>query len=103
MAFILLNLDSLSSQVLNEDDKVLNLTENSEFKKMKKTDSEWRRILSSAEYYILREKGTERAFTGEYDGHFEDGIYVCAGCGHKLFDCFFFCIIFIFRIDCFRI
>ena len=55
MAFILLNLDRLSSQVLNEDDKVLNLTKNSEFKKMKKTDSEWRRILSSAEYYILRE------------------------------------------------
>tara|TARA_A100001011_G_scaffold196494_1_gene204799 strand:- start:3443 stop:3931 length:489 start_codon:yes stop_codon:yes gene_type:complete len=86
MAFILLNLDNLSSQVLNEDDKVLNSTEDSEFKKMKRTDSEWRRILTSAEYYILREKGTERAFTGEYDGHFEDGIYVCAGCGHKLFD-----------------
>ncbi|RPH07310.1 MAG: peptide-methionine (R)-S-oxide reductase [bacterium TMED46] len=86
MAFILLNLDNLSSQVLNEDDKVLNSKEDSEFKKMKRTDSEWRRILTSAEYYILREKGTERAFTGEYDGHFEDGIYVCAGCGHKLFD-----------------
>ena len=86
MAFILLNLDSLSSQVLNEDDKVLNSNKDSEFKKMKRKDSEWRRILSSAEYYILREKGTERAFTGEYDGHFEDGIYVCAGCGHKLFD-----------------
>ena len=86
MAFILLNLDRLSSQVLNEDNKVLNSNENREFKKMKRTDSEWRRILSSSEYHILREKGTERAFTGEYDGHFEDGIYVCAGCGHKLFD-----------------
>ena len=43
-------------------------------------------MLSSAEYHILREKGTERAFTGEYDGHFENGMYLCAGCGNKLFD-----------------
>ncbi len=55
-------------------------------KKMKKAESEWKRILSSAEYHILREKGTERPFTGEYDGHFEEGVYVCAGCGHDLFD-----------------
>ena len=55
-------------------------------KRMKRAESEWKRILSSAEYHILREKGTERAFTGEYDGHFEEGVYVCAGCGHDLFD-----------------
>ena len=64
--------------ILNSD------TTNNE--KMKKTDAEWKRVLSSAEYHILREKGTERAYTGEYDGHFEDGTYVCAGCGNKLFD-----------------
>jgi len=55
-------------------------------KNMKKTESEWKRILSPEEYRVLREKGTERAFTGEYDGHFEKGIYLCAGCGSKLFD-----------------
>ena len=53
---------------------------------MKRTDSEWKRILSQEEYRILREKGTERAFTGEYDGHFEEGMYVCAGCGNDLFE-----------------
>ncbi len=58
----------------------------SELKKMKKTESEWKRVLSAAEYHILREKGTERAFTGEYDGHFEEGTYVCAGCGNKIFE-----------------
>ena len=53
---------------------------------MKRTDSEWKRILSQEEYRILREKGTERAFKGEYDGHFEEGMYVCAGCGNDLFE-----------------
>ena len=53
---------------------------------MKRTNSVWKRKLSSAEYHILREKGTERAFTGEYDGHFADGLYHCNGCGNKLFD-----------------
>jgi len=78
--------NSISSQVPIEDEKVLNSTINDESKKLKRSDSEWRRMLSSAEYHILREKGTERAFTGEYDGHFENGMYLCAGCGNKIFD-----------------
>ena len=78
--------NNVSSQVPNEDEKVLNSTNNDESKKVKRSDSEWRRMLSSAEYHILREKGTERAFTGEYDGHFENGMYLCAGCGNKIFD-----------------
>ena len=65
---------------------MLNSANNDESKKVKRSDSEWRRMLSSAEYHILREKGTERAFTGEYDGHFENGMYLCAGCGNKIFD-----------------
>ena len=78
--------NNISSQVPYEDEKVLNSANNDESKKVKRSDSEWRRMLSSAEYHILREKGTERAFTGEYDGHFENGIYLCAGCGNKIFD-----------------
>tara|TARA_B100000427_G_C15507486_1_gene594668 strand:+ start:1752 stop:2228 length:477 start_codon:yes stop_codon:yes gene_type:complete len=54
--------------------------------KMKKTEAEWKRILSPEEYKILREKGTERAFTGKYDGHFKDGVYTCAGCGSQIFE-----------------
>jgi len=86
IVFPLIIFNSISSQVPIEDYKVLNSTNNDEFKKVKRSDSEWRRMLSSAEYHILREKGTERAFTGEYDGHFENGMYLCAGCGNKLFD-----------------
>ena len=52
---------------------------------MMKTKKEWKQILTPEEYRILREKGTERAFTGEYDKHYENGIYLCAGCGSQLF------------------
>ena len=50
-----------------------------------KTDEEWKKELSKLEYDILRLKGTERPFTGEFWDHKEKGIYKCAGCGAKLF------------------
>ncbi len=52
----------------------------------KKTDEEWKKELSPEQYHILREKGTERPFTGKYNMHFEKGIYKCAACGYELFD-----------------
>src|ERR1700737_4046356 len=57
----------------------------SESVKVKKTDAEWRRELTPEQYRVLREKGTERAFTGEYDHSTEPGQYVCAGGGKVLF------------------
>ena len=51
-----------------------------------KTDSDWRSQLTPEQFHVLRQAGTERAFTGEYDKHFEEGEYVCAGCGTKLFE-----------------
>ena len=53
---------------------------------LEKSDAQWREELTEEQYRILRQKGTERAFTGKYDIHFEDGAYHCAGCGTKLFD-----------------
>lgn len=50
------------------------------------TDNEWREKLTPEQFHILREKGTERAFTGKYDKFYEDGEYYCAACGHKLFE-----------------
>lgn len=54
-------------------------------KNYNKTDSEWKKTLSEEQYYILREKGTETAFTGKYTMHFDKGTYKCAACGFELF------------------
>lgn len=50
------------------------------------TEQDWKNKLTPEEYYILREKGTERPFSGKYNDFFEKGYYVCAACDHKLFD-----------------
>ena len=50
-----------------------------------KTEAEWRALLTPEEYHILREQGTERAFSGKYWDHHEKGIYVCRACGKELF------------------
>ena len=50
-----------------------------------KTDEEWRQSLSPEQYAILRQKGTERPFTGEHNDNKQSGRYSCAGCGTELF------------------
>jgi len=53
---------------------------------VQKSESEWRKELTPMQYAVLREKATERPFTGEYDHSFDPGTYVCAGCGQPLFE-----------------
>ncbi len=53
--------------------------------KIRKTDAEWREVLTPEQYRVAREKGTEQAFTGEYVGNKESGVYLCVACGQPLF------------------
>ncbi len=66
---------------------IIPTTSDNEFdgKKVEKTDAEWRAVLTPEQFHILREDGTERAFSGEYDQNKKPGDYHCAACGLKLF------------------
>lgn len=52
---------------------------------VEKTDAEWKRILTPEQYYVTRQKGTERAFAGKYLNNKEKGMYRCVCCGNELF------------------
>ena len=54
--------------------------------KIEKNDKEWKSELTSIQYYVLRQAGTERAFSGEYDKNYNKGIYVCAACQSPLYE-----------------
>jgi peptide-methionine (R)-S-oxide reductase len=51
-----------------------------------KTEAEWKKELSSEEYHVLRQKGTEPPFTGIFNDHYQKGTYTCKGCGQPLYD-----------------
>ena len=54
--------------------------------KIEKSEAEWRRELTPIQYAVLREKATERPFSGEYEHEHRPGAYICAGCGQTLFE-----------------
>lgn len=81
---ILFSLTACQGQTTKKENKKTSQIENKNFN-VTKTDEEWKKVLTEEEYMVLREKATERPFTGEYYKHFEDGVYTCAACGNPLF------------------
>lgn len=71
---------NISNEELQTIDKKIN-----EYK-VQKSETQWKETLSYDAFCVLREKGTEYAFTGKYYDFHEKGIYLCAGCGNELFD-----------------
>ncbi len=61
------------------------MSDNSDQKKVERSEEEWRNILSSDEFRILRKKGTEMPYANKYNSHYEEGVYVCKACGQPLF------------------
>jgi peptide-methionine (R)-S-oxide reductase len=53
--------------------------------RVERSEKEWRTLLSPQQYYVIRQEGTERAFTGEYHDNKAQGIYYCVACGNPLF------------------
>jgi peptide-methionine (R)-S-oxide reductase len=54
--------------------------------KIERTEQQWQQELTSEQYRVLRQKGTERPFSGAYWNHTDSGTYLCAGCGEPLFE-----------------
>ncbi len=76
-----------TSQVARDASPTLKVSlEEYEFTPIDKSEEAWKGELSEQAFYVLREKGTERAFTGEYWNHKAHGVYTCAGCDLPLFD-----------------
>jgi peptide-methionine (R)-S-oxide reductase len=74
-----------SKQSAKTKGKVEGKMEKKQIEKVVKTEAEWEKTLTPMQFYVMRQKGTERAFTGELWDHHGKGVYVCAGCGLELF------------------
>lgn len=74
-----------TNSVNSQPNTATNVKEELPAEELPKTEDQWRAVLSAEQYHVLREKGTERAGTGQFLNHDENGVYTCGGCGAELF------------------
>ncbi len=75
-----------NSEIAVIQDSFIVLNNGKKISKVYKSEEEWKDELTKKEFYVLRQKGTERAFTGEYHDSKKEGRYACGACGIPLFD-----------------
>ncbi len=85
LAIIFLACKPSTSQTTEPVSKSVTASKTNTSKVVKLTDEEWRKKLTPEQYHVLREKGTDRPFTGKLTYHKEKGVYTCAACGNELF------------------
>jgi len=87
ISVLLLILSTFSCSGISQVSSDSHLTglEKYDFEKLERSDEEWKKLLSADQYYILREQGTERPFTGPYWDNKKEGVYTCAACQLPLF------------------
>ncbi len=84
LIYVLISLLLIACKGESQNNQI-NQTKDTMKNKAMKTDEEWKKVLSQEQFEVLRNKGTERPFTGKYYLHNEKGVYVCAACGEELF------------------
>jgi methionine-R-sulfoxide reductase len=85
LLMLLIQFSSCSGQPQQSSNKSTQNQSKMNSSEIPKTEDEWKAKLSPEQYYVLREKGTERAFSGKLYLTKENGVYTCAGCGNELF------------------
>lgn len=81
LSFLTVSIASCAQQKSEKPQKLM-----ASIDKIEKTEAEWKKELSELDYYVLREKGTERAFTGDLLNIKEEGVFVCKACEFPLFE-----------------
>lgn len=86
VAFAFIGLAGCAQQQTQQAETEASAQQTTETFEVSKTEKEWKEQLTKQQFYVLRQQGTERAFTGAYYNNHEQGTYTCAGCGQVLFN-----------------